>query len=76
MIATTQAAVLPGADIPYFDDQPVASASAPLDTSSKPGFTCLLGSQEGLRFFRGTLLAALLSLPVWVSMFLIVRSLR
>jgi hypothetical protein len=41
-----------------------------------PGPSSLILSQESIRFFRGTLLAALLSLPFWIAVLLIVWFLR
>ena len=70
--ATTQTAVLPKIAIPYDADQQVASTTQPLGSWPQTELSCLGEGQEGARFVRGTLMAALLSLPFWFALFLVV----
>lgn len=73
---TKQTAGFPQIDMPYDVDQQVAGASMPLDAYPTPAFRPLVIREGGDRLLKGTLLGALLSLPFWFAVCLIVWVLR
>jgi uncharacterized membrane protein len=60
--ASSYTAVLPKGDLPYDTGQQIASTVRPLESDP----TSESARQEVFHFVRGTLFAALFSLPFWI----------